>query len=491
MPPRIVNKVIKMVDPVLTGNIETDLSGDATATPTNGPNRYTIYVPSDNATLSLGEASNANKRINDRGIAGRTDTHIHFQVTDTAPTIVSLGGPVWTGTQDLPDNRHDRDVPVTSFGYSMVTAENAWHDAHKQHYIVSQTKDIVLRTTGPAGVHNLVQADLGSVVVYGGKAINVGTKGTVTIVADTAVDKENPEYTTDVTGAVHETCNRELEQNWIAYVDNFQKISLGLIGVVATARAGYRAAKESDVGEVWEISMSVAKLAIDFYQVFGWANGEIEKYTGTGKPTSDVNIMAKDSAKILGTNVTAHGTMGATLSSAFSVDILGPTTGMKALLFAGIWGGFGTSVEALGSVDIGSAFGKVSVEGKGNVELCSNKASVTVVAKKDAQVGAEDGAMLHGGKFVYCGGGGTTGHGLLATKGKLHLGRFTNGTKLGSPTKDEEKRIYFNDTTIGIRNDKCELQVMKSKVKVEAHSELVLKAKTNNCTVKGKKVLLG
>ncbi|MDC0741593.1 hypothetical protein [Polyangium mundeleinium] len=492
MPPRVKNKAIKLTDPVLTGNIETDLSGDAPATPTDGPNRYTIYVPTDNATLSLGEAGPEKTRIHERGITGRTDTHVHFHVTKHAPTVLSLGGPATAFVSDeeaIPS--HDPKVPKQSHGYSMVTSRSAWHDAQDQNYIVSRSCDVVLRAAGNANVTNLVQADLGTVVVSAGRAIRVGTKGTVSIVADKAVNMEDPAYEVAVAGAVRETCDRGFETDWIAYVDNLQKVILGVVAGITTYRAFRTYAKDREAGELWEGITGVAKLGIDAYQFVNFANGEVDKLKKKKEETSDVNIMAKNSAKVLGENVTAHGTMGATLSSSFSVDILGPTTGMKALLFAGIWAGAGTSVEALGNVDVGSALGNVGIEGKKNVDLCSKKASVTAVAAKNVQLGAGEKAMLHGKRQVYCGSGGSTGYGLHATADKLHLGRFTAGTNLGSPGPDDDKKVFFDSSRVGIMHGKSSVQVYTTIIKIEAKSQLMLRSNNHDIQLKGKKIRLG
>src|SRR5262245_23621676 len=56
--------------------------------------RYTIYVPSEKTTLSLGHKSSKKPyHIDDLGITGRTDDHVHFHVQKENKTVVSLGGP--------------------------------------------------------------------------------------------------------------------------------------------------------------------------------------------------------------------------------------------------------------------------------------------------------------------------------------------------------------------------------------------------------------
>ena len=65
------------------------------APPTTDPDRHTTYVPTDHTTLSLGQKFNKEdeQHIQDFGITGRTDRHVHFHVAKTNKTIVSLGGP--------------------------------------------------------------------------------------------------------------------------------------------------------------------------------------------------------------------------------------------------------------------------------------------------------------------------------------------------------------------------------------------------------------
>src|SRR3954454_1943619 len=66
----------------------------AVAPVTQDPDRYTIFVPSEKTTLSLGQKSSVKpEHINDVGITGRSENHIHFEVNKTNKTVVTLGGP--------------------------------------------------------------------------------------------------------------------------------------------------------------------------------------------------------------------------------------------------------------------------------------------------------------------------------------------------------------------------------------------------------------
>lgn len=69
-------------------------AGPKVAPSGTGENRYTIVVPSDSTTLSLGRAGGGG----DSGITGETSRHVHFatnaaEVDGGTPTSLSLGAP--------------------------------------------------------------------------------------------------------------------------------------------------------------------------------------------------------------------------------------------------------------------------------------------------------------------------------------------------------------------------------------------------------------
>ena len=172
-----------MVDPALTDAVELDHDAPALHSPTAGPNRYTIHVPTETTRLSLGQKS---PRWNtDIGITGYTDSHVHFETKAHDSTIVSLGGPATTTA--IPG--HDAKVSAKSQGYSMVTAKNAWHEATLQHHLLSRAEDMSLRTIG-GDKRAVIQADHGKVDINGGKQVNVSGGGVSIAAGELAVEQK-------------------------------------------------------------------------------------------------------------------------------------------------------------------------------------------------------------------------------------------------------------------------------------------------------------
>ncbi len=69
-------------DPDMLAEIQPNYDMVECAAPTSDPNRYTVHVPFDLTTLSLGKESS--RWIKDPGITGRTKHHIHFHTTEDA-----------------------------------------------------------------------------------------------------------------------------------------------------------------------------------------------------------------------------------------------------------------------------------------------------------------------------------------------------------------------------------------------------------------------
>src|SRR5580692_4129505 len=140
------------------------------AAATTDPNRYTIYVPFDHSTLSLGQAGSA--WIPDRGITAKTDNHMHWFVVGktsaTDNTILTLGSPA---------TAHSVPAHVggltsgTIHGYAMVTSGNAWSDAQHQQVIMSREAEVTVRAAGEGTVG--IQADGGKVEVFGKEGVHI------------------------------------------------------------------------------------------------------------------------------------------------------------------------------------------------------------------------------------------------------------------------------------------------------------------------------
>ncbi|MDI1476531.1 hypothetical protein [Polyangium sp. y55x31] len=487
MPPRIKNKIIKLTDPELTGNIETDLSGDAPATPTSGPNRYTIYVPSDNATLSLGEACDADKRINEKGITGRTDTHVHFHVTQTSPTIVSLGGPVTAMTKnECVIASLDPKVPKESQGYSMVTDANAWHDAYGQHYLTSRTADIIMRAAGHESQYALVQSDCGHVEIGAGQDVIMGAGRDVFIRAHSSMEGhiETMGYDAPVAGTIKQESEESFLANCVEAFDWMQTAYGALL-------SGYKNVYKEPIWHTpgWKINAAkeagtliadLGKLALDKLRA--------QPDASVGKVGVSAETYVTVSA---GVAASIYGGQGVTMKSPITVDLVGGTTGMKALAYATVWGGLQSAVKSAIEVVVESEWGPARLSGMRDVTISSESKGVKVGAKTNIQLAGEEQATLHGGKRLYCGSGGSTGYGLHANADKLHLGRFTQSANFSSPGPDDNKKLFFDSSRVGILHGKSSIQLYTTIIKIDAKAQLVLRSNNHDVQVKGKKIRLG
>ncbi|MEO7328517.1 MAG: hypothetical protein ABI193_08065, partial [Minicystis sp.] len=196
LPGLFVPKTSYVADPWLANAVEIEYGRVDLHHPTHDANRTTIHTPSETTVLSLGHGSGHWKT--DLGITGYTDNHIHFETKSAAAgagkTIVSLGGSATTSDID----GLDEAVPKHSQGYSMVTAERAWHESVGQHYLISQEGDISLRALA-AGKRAVVQAKAGFVDVNGGEEVSV-TGGGIAIGAASEIKMHEVAYDENFTG---------------------------------------------------------------------------------------------------------------------------------------------------------------------------------------------------------------------------------------------------------------------------------------------------
>ena len=383
-----------VVDPALGDAVEEGYDVGAIGSPTTGPNRYTVHVPTETTRLSLGQKS---PRWNtDLGITGYTDSHVHFETKTNDKTVVSLGGPATTadvtGLGGTP--------PVSTHGYSMVTEGNAWHDALLQHYLLSQTADMSLRTAG-AGKRAVIQADHGKVDVNGGQQVNVSGGG-VSIAAD------------------------ELEVEDVGYGDSWEakrphssaagatRIVVAVAGAVSAlvtfvsnkVRTKYAEGNfaGSPMGwadkNKWKINGALLALAVNSVRSLAMAKTSPEKC---------VKLAAKDDlAAMAGGDISVFGVMGATLGSAgWTTVSAGMSASLKATAFGGVGGAF-ASMKGYRKVEMASDYGNVGVAAEHEI-LLEGKRDAIAGGDKVAHIAspASNGKALFGGKeklwFGSCG----------------------------------------------------------------------------------------
>ncbi len=449
------------------------------ATPTGGPNRHTTFVPSENTTFSLGEK--CPERINDVGITGRTDNHVHLHVRTNNKTVVSLG----SGATEVVIDAHDAKIPTKATGYAMVTDQNAWHDSFLQHFIVSRSEDIVLRAPAD-GKTILLQADSGHVTAVAKETSTFASQGQVKIIADPDACLEEPSYEQGPTGQVQASFG-SLERRLGVNVAKWVTGAYGVLGSLFLLNGKEPVWKKP----VWKPKnlLETGKALKDGYKL----GSSIYKYfTHTDGGTGKLTLAASSSASVgsMG-SLSMYGVKDATVVSEHGVSVLGLKAAMKGLLKADMWGGNKASVKAGKDVSIEGEWGKASVKGRKDVDISSTTAGVAIQGDTNVQVTAKTGeAYLHSAKHSYIGAG--TGFGLVTTPDVLSLGKISSGGEDFGKTKiDPKKGIAIDKDTITMGHGSAKFVMRQKDVKLNAHKEVWFKMEhSGGITLKTKKKIL-
>lgn len=473
-----LDKAISAQDPDLAKGVKDNRP--PVAAPTGVPNRHTTFVPSENTTFSLGEK--CKDRIDDVGITGRTDNHVHFHVTKNNKTVVSLGGPATEVTGDLCIDSHDDKVPHASNGYSMVTDENAWHDAKKQHYLVSREADIVVRTVGEKEKATaLVQSDFGCTTIGAGENVTVGAKGNVKIFAHPELPMEEDEK---YEKAVGRKMTKEFDGEWAKkVVSRSDKIQTAYAVITEAVHLSKKLPLWGKPG--WE-----AADCKDAAAMFVEGGKLIYELCKPEHKEGGIEMIAEAEISQLADEVSIFGTMGVGISSALTVDLVGTTAGMKAALYGGVWSGLESSLKAGQDVAIEAERGETEVLAKKDVTVASETAHVKVTGETGVQLNSGKGsAMMHGAKGVYCGAGEGAGYGFGADSKGVHVGKFSSADKFEGPGPVGKEGLFVGKDAVGGRFKQSMFRALDSGVEVDAPA-VDVKAK-GNVTIKGDKVLLG
>lgn len=464
---------------------------------TGVPNRYTVFVPSEKTTLSLGEKCPEEDRIDDVGVTARTDNHIHFHVAKNHKTVVSLGGPSTTVTDALDVESQDPKVPAESVGYSMVTDDVAWHDAKKQHYLVSRTADIVVRTVGKgakgtAGPAALLQSDLGCTTVGAGNMVTIGGIGGVHIFSHPGLPMETDEgYDKPVGGKME----LEFSHDRLAKAVTAADLASGAACLFDAAFLVRPKQPEWKKKLKWKpgtwveyasLALDAVKLGMSGWEFYKSLNPKTYPSANTVDIIGEGGITANTPA-----TVGIYGSKGVGISSALTVDLVGTTAGVKAYTFAGVWAGLVASLTGIKDAKVEARFGCVGVAGQKGVDIGSESGGVKIGAKTDVQLTGENSAMLHG-KTMYCAGGEATSYGLLATKDEIHVGKFSAGHTLDAPGKVKDEGIVVKKDKIEARIQKSHIDVEPSVIKVTSKGKVNMTADGGSGTIViHGKVLLG
>ena len=467
-----------VVDPFSSPTVELDMDLVCTAQPTSGPNRMTLFIPTESTVLSLGQKS---PRWNtDVGITGYSDSHIHFE-THEGPlqTIVSLGGPATTadveGWQAKP--------PLSSHGYSMVTVANAWHDAMKQHYLLSTTGDVTLRAMAETR-RAVLQADQGVADLNGGLEVNLAGAG-VAITAHPGMPFEDIAYTESWGGETpHSVAAKR------AGIFN------GIVNGLATAHNLWFAAPhtfalhcEGNASAIIDKLADVAEWAADAWE-FRRAYGEVKELLAKEEAIEGcIKIDAEEDFGVsAGTSVSFFGIHGASLGSTLWSSVSGiVTAGLKGTVFAGVAAAY-TSLKGYKSIEIGCDHGDTLFEAKKNVKITA-KANLIAVGKKRVQVTGEKHAYLGSKANVWIGTTAGSAWGAQINQGGITIGKANGAGTMMTASVAANRSIKIVENGFTLTSSDTTAEINRQHIEIKA-SQVTFDTKDEGVKVGGKKVLV-
>lgn len=463
-------------DPDMLAEIQPNYDTVECAAPTNDPNRYTVHVPFDLTTLSLGKESS--RWIKDPGITGRTKHHIHFHTTEEPKTMVSLGGPAANEGFD----GFDGGVIKKNAGFSMVTDGNAWLDAKKQVYVVSRTEDVIIRTH--AAKTAALHSDLGDVSIAAKKKVSMGTVGDIWIGADIAGHVEDKKFEKVIDGEVGKWIANKSAKTLLTAVDTYYSAA----AVFAKAADVEKKSKDGVSGWELEDNWSKAKFIVDLVKVSSTISRYATEFTSEGK----VSIMASTFAGMTG-NIAASvfGNLSASLTSLLSASVLGGTASVKGILWTSIWSGVQTSIKSIKDVEVKAEKGKVKITGKKETEIIAQDGPMKVTGEKEVYVSsATKCVVVHAPKVVAIAAGDANGFGLRAEADWVFVGKMSTPKNFVGMGKEPQLGIEFTNDKVEMRKESSGLTLDGSLALLES-PEIKLHAKDSNVTVNGAKILLG
>lgn len=433
-------------DPRISDAVDVERAPPELHASTEGPNRYTIHVPTEVTRLSLGEASPVGRWNTDVGVTGYSDSHIHFETTSSDKTVVSLGGPATTaGIRGLLG-----DVPASTSGYSMVTERNAWHDAKLQHYLLSQTEDVSVRTAGTAK-RSVVQADGGKVDLHAGKQVSISGGG-VSIAAG-ELEIERVGY-----GEAWE--GRRAHASGAAVSQVITAITAALLALgdlyANKSRAKYAEGELAATPTTWKdipkwIGNGIA---------FGGAMAKVCSLVSAPEaPPECVKISADETvAAAAGDSISIFGLLSASLGAAeYATVSAGVAASLKAMAFGGVAGTF-ASMKGYRKVEMGSDYGDVRVGAETDITLEAEHESFTAGAKV-SHVASPEGMAVFGGKKVWLGTPAGAAWGLLFDEEGFAMGQADNAKALSDVKVRKSRALRITSSSIAIKSGHAFMQL--------------------------------
>jgi hypothetical protein len=464
-------------DPGLGGSVETDYGKVDGSSPTNGPNRMTVHVPTDTTVLSIG-AANPTPWKTDIGIVGYSDQHIHFETKANDPTIVSLGGPATTAAI----TGHGGVPPKSSSGYSMVTSKNAWHEAQLQHYLLSRESDVSIRSMAKRAV---VQADHGFVDLNAKEVVNVAA-GSVAIGASTTIKIVPITY--------GQNCADVHNDSTFAATS---KLYADRIGMISATFDLYKKAKKLWPKLSWnklkadkaawldpvKWSLDAVKWGISAYKALNL------HHDTKGAPDECVKITAqKTVAAFAGEDISLNGTKAASMGGGVGVSVSAMTI---ATLKGAAWAGVGsllTSVRGRRRLELNSPWGEVNLGANTDIG-CTADHEFSAAAKRHASVSAGT-KLLFGASTRTFIGAQEGAFGFLLDKEGVAFGGASNVDKMKTATINDTPAIRINTTQIAIAASGDTSITLGSTLSIKAKT-VSFQANADSATFKGSLIRLG
>lgn len=432
----------RLHDPGITNLIDTP-EHPAPAAQTTDPHRITFMLPnSENTIFSLGEAAPHDaKHINNTGITGRTDQHVHFHTTDgELQTMLVLGH---GASADEQLNGYKGNVLQRGNGFLVATEANAWISAKDYVYAVAREVDVVVRAAGEKGGPSvLVQSDEGPVYMRG-EGVVLSGKNEVIIAANTKSEKLDPDYN----ARVQTTLVEESQKSWNEWATTGLEVAQIVTGVMDAVRGLAQERKEAQKENAgWKAKSwaEFAEIVVECAKMYKVLSGAFKAHETPGSVAMhaehEIGISAAGGLELFAK-------MGAAIASTLGVDIIGATTGMKALTFAGVWAGINASVSAGNAVGI-SAGKEAKISGKKEVKITSKEVKIGASEAAIIQAPEEEGtAVLYGAHSAYVA---AEGYGMKATKSNLCIGKLTSAAHFSKATPASTSTIQMTDDHINL-----------------------------------------
>jgi hypothetical protein len=469
-----------VADPTLSHTVEVDRTPVSIASPTAGPNRYTMRIPTETTVLSLGAASGTWKT--DIGITGYTDNHIHFETKSVAKTVVSLGRPATTSAV----TGYCGTAPVSTHGYSMVTAAKAWHDAKLQHYLLSTDEDILMRTKGE-NKRAVIQAQDGFVDLNGGLEINLAAAG-VSIGARKAMPMEDAHPREAWTGETPKSLAAKR-------VGTLNAILAGLATAHSLVKNRKKVFKFKPKGKLHsqiDTYADAGEWLADLGEFAHTVAEVIEGLSPEEPPEESIRLDAEvDISGAGGGEAAFFGVMGASLGSGAYTGVSGGlAASIKATLFAGVSAAY-TSMKGYKKIEVGCDHGEMVFEAKQDV-LVSAEKSVIAVGKEVAQVSSEKAAYFAGEKKAWIGTTAGGGWGAVFNASGVMIGKAERAGTMqrAKITADRSIKLQKGENCgVTLKSGSTEMAHTKRGTATKS-KEVKLHAKDNDVRVAAKKVLI-